>query len=78
MLPITQCMFQNAFSFNGNVSGWNVANVGAMGMMFWKARSFDRDLNGWDVGSVTIMDVRQGSFRTAARATSHCAREAAG
>ncbi len=48
-------MFQYASSFNGDISGWNVASVTNMAYMFQDASSFNGDISGWNVASVTNM-----------------------
>jgi surface protein len=48
-------MFQNATSFNQNISGWNVSSVTNMGDMFQNATSFNQNISGWNVSSVTNM-----------------------
>ena len=48
-------MFWFAFSFDGDLSGWNVSSVRNMANMFSYASSFNGDLSGWNVSSVTNM-----------------------
>ena len=48
-------MFQDASSFNGNVSSWNVSQVTTMYSMFQNAAAFNQTLNSWDVSSVAEM-----------------------
>ena len=48
-------MFQNAASFNGDISNWNVSSVTDMYRMFAYADSFNQDISGWDTSSVTDM-----------------------
>jgi surface protein len=43
-------MFNNATSFTGDLSGWDVGNALNMGAMFYRASNFNSDLSGWDVG----------------------------
>jgi len=45
-------MFYNSFSFNGDISKWDVSSVTNMHAMFGFARKFNRDLAGWNVGRV--------------------------
>merc|ERR1712238_574281 len=47
-------MFEKAFEFNGEVSGWDVSSVGNMYAMFYETK-FNRDVSDWDVSSVTAM-----------------------
>ena len=49
-------MFNNAHSFNGDLSDWDVSGVANMGSMFYDARSFNGDISAWDVSMVTNMD----------------------
>ena len=48
-------MFLRAYSFDGNLSGWDVSKMNTMRSMFWSARSFDGDISSWDVSKVTDM-----------------------
>ena len=48
-------MFMNNYKFNGDVSNWNVSEVGYMQNMFKYARVFNRDISKWDVGKVRNM-----------------------
>ncbi len=48
-------MFSKAYSFNGNISTWDVSNVTNMSGMFENAISFNQPLNSWNVSSVTNM-----------------------
>jgi surface protein len=48
-------MFEDAESFNGNISSWDVSSVTDMGSMFEWASSFNGDLSSWDVSSVMFM-----------------------
>ena len=52
-------MFDNAESFNQDLSGWDVSRVTYMGAMFRAATSFNQDLSNWDVSRVVDM---QGMF----------------
>ena len=56
-------MFNNAASFNGDLSSWDVSNVEIMRLMFKSAASFNGDLSSWDVSGVTSMN---NMFRDAA------------
>jgi len=49
-------MFKNTFSFNQNISHWDVSNVTSMDNMFYGAGSFNQDIGDWDVSKVTSMD----------------------
>ena len=46
-------MFQNASSFNGDISGWDVSAVTNISGLFQGATSFNSDISGWDVSAVT-------------------------
>ena len=44
-----------AYSFNADISNWDVSNVLNMDWTFRHAQSFNQDLSKWDVSSVTSM-----------------------
>ena len=48
-------MFLYAYSFNGDISPWNVSDVTDMSQMFFDADSFNGDISPWDVSGVTDM-----------------------
>lgn len=48
-------MFEYATIFNGNIGGWDVANVRNMSNMFHGAKLFDCDLSRWNVSKVCDM-----------------------
>jgi surface protein len=48
-------MFEDATSFNQNISGWNTSNVTDMHCMFDMATSFNQPIGNWDTSSVTNM-----------------------
>ena len=50
-----ESMFNQATSFNGDISNWNVSKVTDMYSMFLRASSFNQSLNDWDVSAVTGM-----------------------
>jgi surface protein len=45
-------MFYLSSSFNGNISGWNTANVTVMSSVFYGATAFNQDISSWDTSSV--------------------------
>jgi surface protein len=49
-------MFHDTYSFNQNLSNWDVSSVIDMSGMFYYATSFNEDLSSWDVSSVTNMN----------------------
>ena len=48
-------MFDNAHSFNSDLSNWNVSNVKNMNRMFRNAHSFNSDLSNWNISNVENM-----------------------
>jgi surface protein len=46
-------MFNEAYVFNQDISGWNTANVTNMSVMFQTALVFNQNLSGWNVTKVT-------------------------
>jgi surface protein len=48
-------MFENAKSFNGAISLWDVSKVTNMNFMFKGAESFHTDIDMWDVSKTTSM-----------------------
>merc|ERR1712032_1107845 len=49
-------MFMYAFSFQSDISKWDVSKVTDMTGMFTHAESFQSDVSKWDVSSVTNLD----------------------
>ena len=49
-------MFYNAYSFNGDLSKWDVSKVVDMSSMFRSATSFNGDISKWDGSGVSNMD----------------------
>lgn len=45
-------MFFRAYSFNHDISDWDVSNVASMNGMFHNAESFNQDIGSWDMSSV--------------------------
>ena len=48
-------MFDDASSFNGNLSAWDTSSVIDMRWMFFGATSFNSDLSAWNTSSVRDM-----------------------
>ena len=48
-------MFEDASSFTGDVSNWDVSNVTNMARMFYQAAAFNGDVSAWDVSNVSNM-----------------------
>ena len=48
-------MFSNAYSFNGDISSWNVSGATDTSHMFSNAYSFNGDISSWNVSGVTDM-----------------------
>ena len=48
-------MFEDASSFNGDVSGWNTGRVWDMNSMFSWATAFNQSVSAWDTGQVSNM-----------------------
>ena len=48
-------MFNGKYTFNGNISLWDVSSVTNMSNMFITVSAFNGDISGWDVSSVTTM-----------------------
>ena len=47
--------FRGAFTFNGDIGGWDVSSVTDMRFMFIGARAFKQNINSWTVSQVTDM-----------------------
>ena len=48
-------MFKDAYTFDQDISGWDVSHITNMSFMFNAATSFNQDISLWGVGSVTDM-----------------------
>ena len=48
-------LFENATTFNQDISGWDVSNVTNMSGMFHYAEKFNQPIGRWDVSNVTNM-----------------------
>jgi surface protein len=46
-------MFLGASTFNQDITGWDVSNVGNMGQMFEGGVVFNQDISGWRVSNVS-------------------------
>ncbi len=58
-------MFENASTFNEDISSWDVSNVTNFGHMFRNTSAFNQDLNAWDVrlaGTISNMFYGAASF----------------
>jgi surface protein len=49
-------MFSSAFTFNQDLSKWDVSAVTDMAYMFFRASAFNQDLSKWAVSAVTGME----------------------
>ena len=49
-------LFEYRYTFNCDVSSWDVSNVVNMNSMFYKCESFNQDLSRWDVSNVKDME----------------------
>jgi surface protein len=48
--------FEDAASFNDDISAWNTGQVTSLKNMFFFATAFDQDIGSWDVSKVTTME----------------------
>jgi surface protein len=51
----TKAMFQDAYLFNQDISGWDTSNVTDISYMFNSATSFNQAIGDWDTSAVTDM-----------------------
>ena len=49
-------MFQNAKSFNQDITKWNVENVANMKYMFYNAGKFDQNIEIWDIECLSELE----------------------
>jgi surface protein len=56
MVKNMSAMFQDAISFNGNISSWDTFMVKNMSAMFRDATSFNKNISSWNTVNVTNMD----------------------
>ena len=49
-------MFSGAWSFNGDLSAWDVSNVTNMTSMFFDSRSFNGDFSEWQFNTSNALD----------------------
>ena len=48
--------FRDCFSFNGDLSAWDVSSIIIFSQMFFNCVSFNKSLNNWDTRSMQTMD----------------------
>ena len=59
----TSGMFDEASSFNQDISNWDVSNIEDMSQMFRLATSFNQDIGGWTTSDVNTMErMFQGAY----------------
>jgi len=54
--------FLESFSFNSDISNWNLSNLKDMSGMLASAKSFNQDISRWNVSSVTSMHAALGNM----------------
>ena len=48
-------VFADAYTFNEDISSWDLSNTTNTSLMFYNARAFDQDISNWDMSNVENM-----------------------
>ena len=51
-----ESLFDGKYSFNADISGWDVSKATNMATMFAYAAAFNQPIGNWDVSAVTDME----------------------